>query len=172
MMSSSDFYFCINITENYFVKDIIQFIDSQKDVMNRTTNVKAKMTDWHVQEEKGFKELSKYILHFAKHISLKKFNVNVNLKIKAMWGMCYTDGDYAVPHDHWPSLWSSTYYINPPEDSPGLYFNDLDEYVFPKNGTLILFPGWVKHEVKKKNFVGNRYVVAANLHETKNGIRY
>ena len=44
------------------------------------------------------------------------------------------------------------------------YFNTkFDTERKPEHGLLLMFPGWVKHGVKKKKFEGERYCVSANL---------
>jgi len=76
--------------------------------------------------------------------------------------MKYRSGDYALSHDHWPALWSMSYYINPPEDGPSIVFPKSNYQVKPVNGLMCIFPAYVKHEVEKKEFEGYRYVVSAN----------
>ena len=163
MASSSDFYYWIKLSNTSFNEDIIRFIDSKEDEQKHSTNVKAKMTSWNVENEKEFQILKKYILELASFISIERYNRDEFFEIGSMWGMAYKSGELSVPHDHWPSIWSACYYINPPKNCSGLYFNDLDEELTVENGMLVLFPGWVRHEVKKQKFDGTRYVVAANI---------
>jgi hypothetical protein len=163
MASSSDFYYWVKLSDTSFNDDIIRFIDSKEDEQKHSTNVKAKMTGWHVENEKEFEVLKMYILDFAKEVSKEKYNQNISFQIESMWGAAYKKGDFTLAHDHWPATWASCYYINPPKKCSGLYFNDLDEELIVENGMLVLFPGWVRHEVKSQKIEGTRYVVAANL---------
>ena len=158
-------YYTKIVEDKSFQKDIIDVIDKFPDVQKKNTNVKAKMTDWYLMKEKGFNELSKHMLDFAEEVSEYRFKraSNFNFTVKEMWGICYESNEYTLPHDHWPFVWSVVYYINPPENCPNLVFPELNNYVEPKDGLLVLFPGWMVHEVPPSFFEGKRYVVSANI---------
>lgn len=164
MASSSDFYYWIKIPDTTFNDDIIKLIDSSKDEMQHTTNVKAKMTNYHLGNDDRLNILKTYILDFAKYATKERFNSEKNFVIDCMWGMAYEENNHTIEHVHWPATWSACYYINSPKNSPGLYFTDLKEELPIENGMLVLFPGWVRHGVKKQKFEGTRYAVAANLY--------
>ena len=147
-----------------FHDKIIDIIDQSDDIQNHETNVKAKMTSWEMMGEPGFKNLINPIIEFARFVSKDKYQREEDtFGISKMWGTCYENEDYCVPHDHLPSYFSSVYYIDPPENGPELIFPELNESIQPKNGMLVLFPCWVVHEVPKKTFSGKRYAVAANI---------
>ena len=157
-------FFYTKINDASFQKDIIDIIDESDDVQKRNTNVKAKMTHWQMQDEPGFKTLASHILNFANMITEIKHNRQKEpFYFNSMWGICYENQDYTVPHDHWPSIWSCVYYICPPNNCGELIFPELNQIVFPEDKLLVLFPGWMVHEVPKKNFLGKRYTVSANL---------
>ena len=163
MASNSDFYYWIKIPDTSFNDEIIKLIDSRNDEQQHTTNVKAKMTGWNLENESSLQILKQYILEFAKIISKSRFNYVEKFVVKEMWAAAYKSDDYTIEHDHWPATWSTCYYINPPKNCSGLYFPDLNEELTVENGMLVLFPGWVRHGVKKCTFDGTRYAVAANL---------
>ena len=146
---------------------IISVIDDMGDVQKNTTNVKAQMTEWKMADKPGFIKLSWFFREIVKEISFNDHKRTYGLRIKDMWGMKYKSKDYANCHDHWPALWSMSYYISPPENGPSLIFPDtiVDGNVYsvkPKNGLMCIFPAYIKHEVEKKEFDGYRYVVSAN----------
>tara|TARA_B110000285_G_scaffold77003_1_gene88692 strand:+ start:628 stop:1149 length:522 start_codon:yes stop_codon:yes gene_type:complete len=141
---------------------IVSVIDEMGDVQKNTTNVKAQMTDWKMADKPGFIKLSYYFREIVKEISLNDHKRVYGMRIKDMWGMKYKSGDYAITHDHWPALWSMSYYINPPENGPNIVFPNSKYQVKPMNGLMVIFPAYVKHEVEKKEFEGYRYVVSAN----------
>jgi hypothetical protein len=145
-------------------KDIIETIDKQGDRQNYKTNVKAQMTEWNMKEQQGFKQLSFTILQIVTEISLHKYNIKINPFINDMWGLKYKSNDLTISHDHWPALWSCVYYINPPLNSPGLFFTEANIEKSVQHGLLIFFEGHVKHEVKQSKYEGYRYVVSANIH--------
>jgi hypothetical protein len=163
MTSSSDFYYYIQIPDTSFNLDIIRLIDSYEDNKEKAKKVNAKMTPWHIEDRQEVQILKKYILEFAKYATKHKFDRDYDFRFHSMWGVKYESGDFVENHDHWPAIWSACYYLNPPDDCSGLYFTDLKEELKIKNGMLVLFPGWVSHEVKKQKFDGKRYVIASNL---------
>lgn len=83
-----------------------------------------------------------------------------------MWSMRNESGDSFRVHDHWPSTWSFTYYLNPPKGAAGLYFPDYDKEIKIEHGLLILFKGDVLHGVKESTYEGYRYCIAGNISPT------
>ena len=157
--------FEVIINDEKMNKDIIKIIDKQGDRQNRKTNVKAQMTEWRMWKEPGFNKLSKIILELSLQASEQKYNRKIIPVITNMWGMKYKSEEIAVTHDHWPSLWSCAYYINPPKEAPGLFFPEANAERKLQNGLLVMFEGHVKHGVRPSKYKGYRYVVSANIHE-------
>jgi hypothetical protein len=83
-----------------------------------------------------------------------------------MWGMKQSSDEAFAVHDHWPSTWSFTYYLNPPKGAAGLYFPEYDKEIPIEHGLLILFKGDVMHGVKKSTYEGYRYCIAGNISPT------
>jgi len=143
---------------------IIKEIDKQGDKQNHKTNVKAQMTQWSMVDRPGFKQLANIILDMSKTVAKQKYNVSLVPMINDLWGMKYVSEDYTIIHDHWPAVFGCVYYINPLQDFPGVSFPDLNIERRPEHGLLLMFPGWIKHGVKKKKFEGKRYCVSSNIH--------
>ena len=80
-----------------------------------------------------------------------------------VWGAVYKKGDYTISHDHWPAIWSWTYYVNVTSQCSPLVFTNTDYKVQPVNGLLVIFPGWVKHKVLPQENDHERVMVAGNL---------
>lgn len=156
--------FEVIIDDEKMNKKIVKIIDQQGDRQNHTTNVKAQMTSWKMMDQPGFKELAEIIKNVAFEVSKEKYSFIMNPTITDMWGLKYKSEEIAEPHDHYPSNWSCAYYINPPQNAPGLYFPEANTEIKPVNGLLILFEGNVKHSVRPAKFEGFRYVVSANLY--------
>lgn len=146
-------------------KNIIRIINEQGDRQKLLTNVKAQMTEWNLLNEDGFKELGNIVKDLSIQASEIKYKTNIKPFITAMWGIKYKSLDYAILHDHFPATWSCVYYINPPKNSPGLYFPEENKEIDIHHGKLIMFEGNVLHEVKKQEFEGFRYVVSANIND-------
>ena len=145
-------------------KRIIKVIEQQGDRQNHSSNVKAQMTDWKMMDQPGFKELAEIIKEATIEASKQRYGIIINPVITDMWGIKYNSEEIASPHDHYPSTWSCAYYINPPKESPGLFFTEAETEIKLENGLLVLFEGNLKHEVRPAKFEGNRYVVSANLY--------
>tara|TARA_R110001592_G_scaffold65009_3_gene199710 strand:- start:5056 stop:5697 length:642 start_codon:yes stop_codon:yes gene_type:complete len=149
-------------------KDIIKVINKQGDKQKHSSNVKAQMTEWIMNDKPGFDLLAKYISNMAKEVSLLQYNRKILPNITDMWGMKYKSEEYAVPHDHWPAIWSCVYYVNAPKEAPGLFFPEMGEQGGERQleqGLLVMFPGHTKHGVRPKKFKGYRYVVSANIND-------
>jgi hypothetical protein len=146
-------------------KNIIRIINEQGDRQKLLTNVKAQMTEWNILNENGFKELGDIVKNLSIQASEIKYNRKIVPFITCIWGAKYKSLDYAISHDHFPATWSCVYYINPPKNAPGLYFPEENKEIEIYHGKLIMFEGNVLHEVKKQEFDGFRYVVAANIND-------
>jgi len=149
-------------------KDIITSINKQGDRQNHKTNVKAQMTEWKMWAEPGFKKLADVVLNISRQISEAKYNRPIDPKLENLWGMKYKSEEMAVPHDHWPSIWSFAYFVNAPKGAPGLFFPDMGEQGGERKlepGLLIFFEGYIKHSVRPTKFKGYRYVVSGNIKE-------
>ena len=51
-----------------------------------------------------------------------------------------------------------------PENNPPLKFTDSDLEIQPKEGELIFFPSWLKHEVTENLTDSNRICIAGNVY--------
>ena len=151
-------------------KQIKKIIDKQGDRQQHKSNVKADMTEWRMQDKEGFRDLAEIIKAVAIKGSKERYNRDIDPEIIDMWGMKYKSNEHAVQHDHWPALWSFAYYLNAPKGAPGLYFKEMGDQGGIRNlepGLLLMFPGYIRHEVKSTKFKGSRYVVSANVSEAK-----
>ena len=156
------------LNETEMNKNIKKVIDDYGDRQNYQTNIKAQMTDWKMWNKPGFNHLTNIVLDICKKISsLKLKKEKKNLVLHNLWGMKYKSNDYAVEHDHWPSLWSFVYYLKVPKGASGLFFSELEDgiEIDVKSGLLVLFDGNLKHSVKPGVFKGYRYVVSGNIKE-------
>jgi len=153
-------------------KNIVNYIDLVGDVQHYQTNVKAQMTDWDVSYNEHFLKVGEIALKFSKDIAKKVWAVTISPILSDIWGMKYKTNEYAISHDHFPSMFSFAYYINPPENST-LSFPELNKELKNEHKMLVIFPGHMLHEVKPKEFTGHRYVVSGNIdnNAVKMGLR-
>lgn len=156
-------------------KVYIDIINLEGDKQHRSTNIKADMTDWNLNNKyKEFEPLAKVFSDIYKHIlqiSHPQWYENIQIyhghdyrfKNIDIWGAKYKSREKTIPHSHMPSTISMCLYLKVPKGCPGLTFNDLSKTISVKENQMIIFPGTIVHSVKSKKFRGNRYVLAANL---------
>jgi len=147
---------------------ILDFGDDQ----DRRTNVKAFMTTYFINRSPKydfypfteFKEFYRQA-HGDYITSLYDLNIKQDVlysPIQQIWGAVYRKGDYTIEHNHSPFHISFVYYVEAGEDSAPLIFRSIDAIVKPKDGMLVLFPSWLKHEVPEHTSVTDRVVIAGN----------
>lgn len=128
---------------------------------NLETNVRATWrSDWEVHKHEQFNFFVEWILKATSFISAYHLNTNIQYDVCNMWLMIYEKGDYAIPHDHFPSTMSVVYYVDVENNAAPITFEDeLD--IHPETGKLIIFPSVIQHKVNKTNT--KRVVVGMNL---------
>ena len=128
-----------------------------------TSNVEAKMTDWHMQHEShSYAWIAKKACRLAEDIT--KHLADTNFVCHEMWGIHYEEETSTRVHSHWPYQFAFGYYVRMPEYAPIVFPTANYEYN-PKAGDLVLFPGWIQHEVKPVS--GERIMLAGNLRNDK-----
>ena len=86
--------------------------------------------------------------------------LNMDLVVTDCWGIIYEQSSYTQKHNHFPSEFSCSIYLEAHEDSAPIIFADKF-HVKPKPNMLVMFPGILVHEVPATS--GRRVVVAMNL---------
>ena len=84
----------------------------------------------------------------------------LELAVINCWVADYRPGDFTHRHDHWPMLFSCVIYLDCDQDSAPLVLAN-DTVVQAVTGRMVIFPGWVEHEVLPT--VSARSCVAINL---------
>jgi uncharacterized protein (TIGR02466 family) len=137
--------------------------------------------DTRVLENELFKNLKDKILtevnFFAKDIY--KY-VDIEFYITHSWLNHNPKNSYHNAHRHSNSVFSGAYYINVPENCPGLYFHSSNSRMFEmkvsegnlvnanswgmpvSSGDLIIFPSTLTHEVPENYGDNDRYTLAFN----------
>lgn len=96
---------------------------------------------------------------------------------RTSWAVRYKQGQRTHSHDHGVSDVSCAYYHRLPGENSGIYFEDTgrqhtrlithqlgDRHVItPKQGDLILFPGWLPHGSLPNTHKDYRIVISANF---------
>ena len=89
--------------------------------------------------------------------------INFHYAITDFWIAKYNKGDHTVEHSHEPAAYSFVYFVKSPTGSSPLIFTTSDEKIKPEEGTVVIFPGNLKHHVPTNNCDG-RIVLAGNIY--------
>ena len=148
---------------NKIHEDIVSTIIKLGDQMNMETNVKANMTNWFMhRENKSFDKLMQIVWDII-NVTLNSESLPLKIVPAEVWGASYTEGQYTEMHAHYPKIWSWVYYVKVPEGSSPLVFDEANMRIEPKEGDLVIFPGWVMHSVPKCKCKEPRMVVSGNF---------
>jgi|TARA_B100001093_G_scaffold253901_1_gene242937 hypothetical protein len=129
----------------------------------RTSNVQARMTDWHLHTEfESIKWITDQACRLAEQICLRL--APTKMYCNESWGIHYTEKTSAKRHSHFPYTFAFGYYVKMPEYAPIIFPTANYEYN-PKVGDLIVFPGFIQHEVKPVE--GERIMIAGNMYNTQ-----
>jgi hypothetical protein len=168
-------YTC-RINLDNFKKRLIDIIDLEGDKQGKSTNIKANMTNWKLNNRYDeffyiaeiFSDIYKEIIKTYNpqfydvlvHYHGNKFKFN-QIDI---WGAKYRSREKTIPHNHLPAFASMCLYLKTPKGCPGLSFNEISRSIPVEKDQMILFNSSVRHSVKSKKFRGYRYIVAGNIH--------
>ena len=176
------------VQDTELIKFEVQWLDefnsSIKDSIDRTSriddskNVKAHHSRWDFYEQsQSVKIVCDQAVNFVKSVVETDSNVKWDVKLEEGWGIKYERGNSTRKHSHFPHSWSFVYFVygcdqcsplklySVPDDSLQKFINykfELHEIEF-KPGKMMIFPGWVSHEVQEQQCDHARYVVAGNI---------
>jgi hypothetical protein len=133
------------------------------------SNVKATyMSPWHSHLlNPKFIPLTESVLTIAREVSRRDLSanlgaLNLDLVVTDCWGIIYEQSSYTQRHNHFPSEFSCSIYLEAHEDSAPIIFSEK-LHIKPKPNMLVMFPGILIHEVPATE--GRRVVVAMNLNK-------
>jgi len=127
-----------------------------------STNVHAtRYPGYHIWEDtKVFDKLFNNI----QKIAFKVTNLNPKtqkIKIVEAWSIIYENNDYTKLHNHILTPYSFVYYVKSDTNASPLRFPECNFEIKPEEDLLIIFPGYLFHEVLENQ--GIRYVIAGNM---------
>ena len=89
--------------------------------------------------------------------------IDFRYEITDFWVAKYNKGDHTIDHSHEPASYSFVYFVKSPTGSSPLIFTTSDTKIKPEEGTVVIFPGNLKHHVPTNNCDG-RIVLAGNIY--------
>ena len=141
-------------------EEILKYLQNYPDKQNKSTNVKATMTEWNITTPQ-IEILKSFILSniFLFNPMLK----TCEFKFDSFWANIYDKGEYTISHDHLPCYFSFVYFLQSKIYYPPLIFSDTKKKILPKEGNFIIFPSIIKHEVPKHKYNKKRITLAGNI---------
>lgn len=174
MINANVYSLTVNKEANIFVFDLTSEIDSNKiatDVLTFKNQFpksnKSNVIGWHSgyfahKQSSVFDDLITLVeSKVASAVNDQDFNISV----VQSWAIVYEKGDGAVKHSHADTLISAVFYANVETSASPLKFEN-GPTILPENGMLVVFPGWLKHEVPPMRFDSKRIAIAFNLNCT------
>jgi hypothetical protein len=139
---------------------------TEKDFMNKKTNVQGNMTEWNaVLEDFNFNKVHQKILDIVGityTLRTPHQRDKFNLKFANSWGMRHKKGQGTNNHIHSLGCWSGALYLSVPPNSR-MYFHDYDQEVHLQDNLLIVFPGSVQHMAFPNSQDQDRISMAFNI---------
>lgn len=152
---------------NYFSKltDRVSSM-TQKDSLNRSSNVKANMSDWKaLLKDDFFRPFHKKVLdlfYLIYSLRTPHFNMPISLNIFDSWCMRHKKGDFTKEHTHL-SFFSGAFYLKVPCQT-SMWLQDYQELVDLRENMLMFFPGQTKHSVPVPHYSEeDRLSIAFNI---------
>lgn len=132
----------------------------------RDKNVSAvqvsRMTKWWVETD----AVNTIVDWVADLISkTNTFAAGHNFTIVSSWFAEYSEGDYTIPHHHFPTQYSFVYYVKTPPNSAPLVLTTSNTEIPVEEGQVVILPCGIMHHVDKSS-INNRIVLAGNFYLT------
>jgi len=155
-------YSSLEYPDKLYLKKIAEWALEVGDKKNRSTNVKADMSDWTIFKETDFFDL--YLKQLSDVIK-ELFWVPDDgpYMFTSAWTAVYNNGDYTVTHDHSPSFISFILCVDDGGNSHPVVFTDSGIEVEMITGKTLIFPGHLKHHVPVYRGDSPRIVLAGNI---------
>lgn len=148
-------------------QDIEDTIRASGDKRNRSTNVKAVMTEWLMTDHRCFKAVADTVESIIQEWYQQHTSLTLETFMTTCWGSIYKKGDYSEPHRHTPALYSWVYYVKVNENTSPIQFNANPPFTYhPTSGDGVIFPGWLEHETPVQTVDDDRIIVVGNVEGT------
>ena len=130
-----------------------------------------------------FQECLSY--HVFQYCQYMGFNADIPTEVVSSWFSMFKKGDYGHLHEHGNADVSGVYYFKTNGNDGDIYFQNpnsnmmsstfyrdsmftIDHNYSPLEGQLLLFPGWLKHGIKRNKTDNTRISFSFNIHFDKN----
>lgn len=170
--------------EHYYMNDreleTFESFTTHCSVKNDFTEDRWVLEDYRLKNLRAF--IDAQIQNFV--TSVLAFPSHTRLKITNSWGTVTKPGQSHHHHFHQNSIFNGVYYIDGGDDLPPIIihnekdrnicapfdvafthsteFNMMNRHIYPQAGRLLLFPGFIQHEVPENETQRNRRIISFN----------
>ncbi len=165
-------HYSIYIIENFLEDELLEKVLkkceelTESDTMNKSTNVKATMTDYqellkHDLFKKVFQSVIEY-LHMFFLLRATGLSDKMKFTVHDAWAMRHKKDDYTKMHTHHINGWAGALFLKVPGPSH-MTFPDFDAIESIQSNSLYLFPGLTKHSVLPQQYEEHRISIGFNI---------
>lgn len=164
--------FIFDLNDEVNSKDIVEICKKYKtkEYQEKTTeSVYAWRSDYY-RAYKGIMPEFSTLFDVVSNRIKKIYNQPYSLQVYNFWFAIYNQGDSSNLHDHGLVEYACVYYASCPDNTAPLLIpsESGDISIAPKEGSLVIMPGFCKHSVPKNTHLsGDRIIVAMNLIKDK-----
>jgi len=147
--------------------EIYNTLLNYEDKQNHETNVKATMTEWAI-ESPEIKKLKEYIINALKDLPNRlKWGRAGDFKFRNVWANIYRFGDHTISHNHVPEDLTMVYFVTSNKEDTPLIMDDSETKIYPKEGLIVLFPGYLSHSVPEHMFNHERMTISGDINRVR-----
>mgnify|MGYP001337555851 CR=1 FL=1 len=92
---------------------------------------------------------------------------NLCVSFMNLWVNVYKHGEYTTSHEHTEDL-TMVYFLTDEAEHAPLLLDDSKTPIYPKEGLMALFPGFVSHSVPKHMSNNVRMTLSGDINRIKN----
>ena len=149
-------------------REIYDWLLHYEDKQNHKTNVKAVMTEWNltspeIQILKDF--IIKSLSHLPENLGWGRPG---DFEFQSLWANIYRHGEYTLSHSHVPVDLTMIYFLTAHEGDAPLLLEDSKTRIYPEEGLMALFPGYVCHSVPKHMSHHERITLSGDINRIRN----
>jgi hypothetical protein len=152
----------LRILNSSFDNQTSDLIVANKNTQGEMIETKVNfVSNTNSHKNENIKVLAEKIQGICKEISNSFYGVDLDFKVINSTVLMYSQSDKISKHIHFPYAFVAATYLHINEKSSPIILGDNLE-IKPKNGTCLIFPGHLSHEVKETS--EDRIMITMDIH--------
>ena len=149
-------------------KQIYDHLLDYEDKQDHKTNVKATMTEWNLTSSE-LEKLKDCIINSLKSLpNFLRWGPAGDFEFTNLWANIYRYGEYTCVHDHLPEDLTMIYFLTAAEGDAPVLLDDSKTRIYPEEGLMAVFPGFVCHSVPKHMSHHERITLSGDINRIRN----